>query len=74
MSDEPTITVKAVPRGPLALKIEGGGKLVLIGTDGAPIDVEGRDRLRLCRCGGSRSAPFCDGTHNRNGFDAPGDG
>ena len=24
--------------------------------------------VALCRCGGSRNKPFCDGTHGRNGF------
>jgi CDGSH-type Zn-finger protein len=23
----------------------------------------------LCRCGGTKNPPFCDGTHNHNGFD-----
>lgn len=71
MSDEPHVVVKAVPRGPLALKLTGGCKLTLIGTDGEPIDLDGRERVRLCRCGGSSTAPFCDGTHNRNAFEAP---
>ncbi len=26
------------------------------------------DRFTLCRCGGSRNKPFCDGTHWSNGF------
>ena len=26
--------------------------------------------IALCRCGGSSTKPFCDGTHKRNGFDA----
>ncbi len=25
--------------------------------------------VRLCRCGGSSAKPFCDGTHETNGFD-----
>lgn len=31
-----------------------------------------RDPVALCRCGKSRLRPFCDGTHKRIGFTAPG--
>lgn len=27
--------------------------------------------LYLCRCGQSSRKPFCDGAHNRAGFEAP---
>ena len=27
------------------------------------------DAIALCRCGGSSHKPFCDGTHQTNGFD-----
>jgi CDGSH-type Zn-finger protein len=27
-----------------------------------------RERFNLCRCGGSRNKPFCDGTHRRINF------
>lgn len=27
------------------------------------------EKYALCRCGGSGTKPFCDGTHKRNGFD-----
>lgn len=30
---------------------------------------EVRSTYRLCRCGGSSTKPFCDDTHERNGFD-----
>ena len=30
-------------------------------------------RATLCRCGGSANKPFCDNTHLRNGFRAPGE-
>jgi CDGSH-type Zn-finger protein len=31
-----------------------------------------RNPIALCRCGKSRLRPFCDGTHKRIGFRAPG--
>jgi CDGSH-type Zn-finger protein len=30
----------------------------------------GRRPVALCRCGGSTTKPFCDGTHSRAGFQA----
>ncbi|MDQ6933640.1 MAG: CDGSH iron-sulfur domain-containing protein, partial [Candidatus Eremiobacteraeota bacterium] len=31
---------------------------------------DGRQNVALCRCGGSTTKPFCDGTHSRLGFQA----
>ncbi|HEX2127751.1 MAG TPA: CDGSH iron-sulfur domain-containing protein [Solirubrobacterales bacterium] len=31
-----------------------------------------RRTIALCRCGKSRTKPFCDGTHKSIGFRAPG--
>ncbi|CAM3732911.1 ferritin-like domain-containing protein [Roseateles saccharophilus] len=60
--------------GPVAIEPEPNGPLQLRG----PIEVlSGTGRMvcrvsqaRLCRCGGSQTKPFCDGTHARNGFSA----
>lgn len=32
----------------------------------------GRGTIALCRCGKSRTRPFCDGTHKSIGFQAEG--
>jgi CDGSH-type Zn-finger protein len=41
----------------------------LVGPDGREIPVEG-SIIALCRCGGSATKPFCDGTHSKIGFAA----
>ena len=73
--DNPTrITPK--PNGPLVVE----GPVRIVAPDGRELPVPPRKDGRpaevvvLCRCGGSATKPFCDGTHKRIGFSdaAPG--
>ncbi len=48
--------------GPIWLR----GGISLVSDDGFAYEV--RNRVALCRCGGSRNKPFCDGTHASIGF------
>ena len=43
--------------GPLWLR----GGIMLVAADGG--EYEMRNRMTVCRCGGSKNKPFCDGTH-----------
>lgn len=44
------------------------GSIKLVDADGNEYDLKGKTAFSLCRCGGSVSKPFCDGTHSRIGF------
>lgn len=44
------------------------GDVVIRDADGNEFDLSGRERISLCRCGHSENKPFCDGAHNRHGF------
>jgi len=48
------------------------GEFELTDQDGRPIETR-RGTIALCRCGASRTKPFCDGTHKAIGFKAPGE-
>jgi len=52
--------------GPLLLR----GAFTLVDPQGGRIG-RGRTTVALCRCGKSRTRPFCDGTHKLTGFSAP---
>jgi CDGSH-type Zn-finger protein len=68
-----------VPSEPLEAR---AGRLRITPTKDGPLAVRGSLELcsgtgrtvqrlrsaRLCRCGGSSTKPFCDGTHERIGF------
>ena len=46
------------------------GVVELVDADGNIYDLTGKAMFSLCRCGQSSTKPFCDGTHNRIGFQA----
>ena len=63
----PDIEIKVRENGPYKVT----GPVTLIDADGNQFDLPDDGRpVALCRCGGSTTKPFCDGTHARIGFDA----
>jgi CDGSH-type Zn-finger protein len=60
------VTITPYRDGPLLVR----GPFTLLDQDGAEIDRR-RTTIALCRCGKSRTRPFCDGTHQLARFRAP---
>lgn len=58
------VTITVTENGPYVVK----GPVDLMDADGAAYPV--KKAIYLCRCGGSTTKPFCDGTHSKVGFAA----
>jgi CDGSH-type Zn-finger protein len=70
---EPTSTQSAGRAGATITVRDNGnyrvvGPVTILDGEGSPIDVEAGKAVVLCRCGGSATKPFCDGTHRSIGF------
>ena len=61
------VEIKARENGPYRVT----GPVKLIDADGNEYDIPDDGKpIALCRCGGSTTKPFCDGTHSKTGFQA----
>ena len=59
------VTITPLENGPYLVK----GPVTVVDADGSEYRID-RSTIALCRCGGSTSKPFCDGTHSKIGFAA----
>lgn len=61
------VVIKVRESGPYLVR----GPVTLTDAEGNQYTLEG-ENVALCRCGGSQTKPFCDGSHKTNGFSAIG--
>ena len=61
------VSIKVRDSGPYLVR----GPVTVTDAEGNPYTLEG-ENVALCRCGGSQTKPFCDGSHKTNGFSAAG--
>ena len=66
MNAKDAVVITPYRDGPLLVR----GRFELVDSDGNAIG-RARNPVALCRCGKSRTRPFCDGTHKLIGFRAP---
>ena len=57
------VTIQTLKNGPLLVK----GPVQLVDAQGAPLPAA-EPTIALCRCGHSSHKPFCDGSHQKAGF------
>jgi CDGSH iron-sulfur domain-containing protein 3 len=63
-SSEPPVTIKVRDDGPLKVT----GPVRIVDAEGRAWDVDAERPVALCRCGRSRTKPFCDRSHRDAGF------
>jgi len=61
-----TTVITPTDNGPYVI----AGPARVIDAGGNDYDLDEQTAIVLCRCGGSRTKPFCDGTHETLKFEA----
>lgn len=61
------VNIRIRDNGPLVVE----GPITLVDADGKQFSIDAsKPAIALCRCGESANKPFCDGAHNKCGFES----
>lgn len=60
------VEIKVRDNGPYKVT----GPVRVIDAEGGEFEIEPGETVVLCRCGHSRTKPFCDSSHKSSGFEA----
>ena len=60
------VTIQVRAHGPLKVT----GPVTIIDADEVPFELPAGSSIVLCRCGHSKTKPFCDATHREEGFES----
>lgn len=61
------MSVKIIVNNNGSLRVEGE-QINIVDANGNSYNLHGRTKISLCRCGQSKTKPFCDASHKTNGF------
>ena len=64
--DPPVVEIKVRDNGPYKVT----GRVRIVDVEGRAWDVDPSRPIALCRCGRSRTKPFCDKSHRETGFES----
>ena len=62
--------IQVKDRGSLRVELAEGETLEIVDGQGRAFGLGGRRVVTLCRCGQSKTKPFCDSSHKECGFDS----
>ncbi|HEX2084406.1 MAG TPA: CDGSH iron-sulfur domain-containing protein [Solirubrobacteraceae bacterium] len=66
MDDNPPVEIKVRDNGPYKVT----GPVRIVDAEGNAWELDGSRPVALCRCGRSRTKPFCDKSHREAGFES----
>ena len=64
--DDVIVEIKVRDNGPYKVT----GPVRLVDVEGNAWELPEEETIALCRCGQSRSKPFCDASHRETGFES----